>query len=77
MLETTYSRKLDSMGRLTIPIRLREEVGMEIGETYDFYKLIQDGKVYLCIECGEVVDPLEEAKKKLREAGYSVEPAAN
>lgn len=75
MIETTFSRKLDSMGRLTIPIRLREEVGLIIGETYDFYKLVEkDGTTYLCIKCG---DPLAEAKRKLAEAGYSIEPAAN
>ena len=75
MIETTFSRKLDSMGRLTIPIRLREEVGMEIGETYTFYKHVDtDGTAYLCIKCG---DPLAEAKRKLAEAGYSIEPTAN
>lgn len=65
------------MGRLTIPIRLREEVGMNIGEVYSFYKLEQGGRMFLCIDCGEVIDPIEEAKKQLREAGYTIEPAAN
>ena len=65
------------MGRLTIPIRLREEVGMNIGEVYSFYKLEQDGRMFLCIDCGEVIDPIEEVKKQLREAGYTIEPAAN
>lgn len=33
--------------------------------------------MFLCIDCGEVIDPIEEAKKQLREAGYTIEPAAN
>ena len=31
LTETNFARKVDSMGRITIPIRLREQVGIEIG----------------------------------------------
>lgn len=51
MEKTKYARKVDAMGRITIPIRLREEVGIEIGEIYEYFKLNFDGKNYLCIEC--------------------------
>ena len=34
MLETKYSRRLDSNGRLVIPIRLREEMGLEVCGTH-------------------------------------------
>ena len=70
MIETKYARRLDSSGRLVIPIRLREELGLEIGETYTFYKQEIDGEIYLCIKCGE--DPVTKAKKLLAEKGYEV-----
>ena len=41
MKKTKYARKIDSMGRITIPIRLREELGLEIGEIYDYYTTIK------------------------------------
>nr|DAN98127.1 MAG TPA: MraZ protein [Caudoviricetes sp.] len=31
MQETTFSRKLDSSGRIMIPIRLREQMGLTSG----------------------------------------------
>ena len=31
LIETNFARKVDSMGRITIPIRLREQVGIELG----------------------------------------------
>lgn len=31
LTETNFARKVDSMGRITIPIRLREQVGIELG----------------------------------------------
>ena len=53
MEKTTYARKVDSMGRITIPIRLREEMGIEIGKNYEYFKFELDGKKYLCIKCPE------------------------
>lgn len=53
MEKTTYARKVDAMGRITIPIRLREEMGIEIGKNYEYFKLNLDGKEYLCLECPE------------------------
>lgn len=50
--ETKYARKVDAMGRITIPIRLREQTGIEIGEIYQYSILIdENNKKYLCIEC--------------------------
>jgi len=51
MTKTNYARKVDAMGRITIPIRLREETGIEIGEIYPYSILEHEGKKYLCIEC--------------------------
>jgi len=53
MEKTTYARKVDAMGRITIPIRLREEMGIDIGKNYEYFKFELDGKKYLCIECSD------------------------
>ena len=53
MEKTMYARKVDSMGRITIPIRLREEMGIEIGKNYEYFKTEIENKKYLCIECPE------------------------
>ena len=45
------SRKLDSMGRITIPIRLREQLGFEIGHEYSYYLFEENGMKFLCIKC--------------------------
>lgn len=51
MEKTKYARKVDAMGRITIPIRLREQTGIEIGEVYEYFIFEINGKKYLCIEC--------------------------
>lgn len=73
MKKTKYARKIDSMGRITIPIRLREELGLEIGDVYEYYTTIQNGKKFLCIECpGPSQLDIEKAKEILKSAGLDV-----
>nr|DAM21676.1 MAG TPA: MraZ protein [Caudoviricetes sp.]DAR80245.1 MAG TPA: MraZ protein [Caudoviricetes sp.]DAV01730.1 MAG TPA: MraZ protein [Caudoviricetes sp.] len=36
MAESTYSRKLDAMGRIMIPVRLRDQLGLITGREYSF-----------------------------------------
>ena len=71
MKRTQYARKVDTTGRLVIPAKLREEMGIEIGETYDFYTMEKDGKRFLCIECPISESQIEKALKLLREAGIT------
>ena len=68
---TEFSRKMDTTGRLVIPIRLRETLGLEIGHEYSFFIHEENGKRYLCIECPENT-ALEKAKQFLEEHGYKV-----
>jgi len=71
MKKTDYARKIDTTGRLVIPAKLREELGIEIGSVYAFYLHEADGKRYLCIECPERESEIEKAKRILREAGVT------
>ena len=72
MRHTHFSRRLDSNGRLVIPVRLREELGLQVGHEYTFYTHEQNGKTYLCIECSKGNDELENAKRLLEAAGYEI-----
>lgn len=59
------------MGRIMIPIRLREQLGLVIGREYSFEVRQIDGRNYICIDCGGS-DELERAKEIVRQAGLKI-----
>lgn len=67
MKQTKYERKMDSAGRILIPSKLREEVGLEPGDSYAFYTHYEDGKLFLCIECdrNKIEEKIEETRRML------------
>lgn len=69
---TSFTRKLDSTGRIMIPIRLRDQAGMIVGQEYDFEYYVRNGHKYISIDCGPVEDSitLEEAMQLLQKHGY-------
>lgn len=71
MESTNFSRKLDTMGRIMIPIKLREELGLTIGNEYDFFLHEENGRKYICIDCGNAVsaDELEQARQLVKKYG--------
>jgi bifunctional DNA-binding transcriptional regulator/antitoxin component of YhaV-PrlF toxin-antitoxin module len=74
MTETSYTRKLDSVGRIMIPIRLREQMGLQLGNEYRFAWTEENGRSYICIDCGpsKAAIRLEEAKDILRRHGMEI-----
>lgn len=79
MESTGYSRKLDSTGRLVIPTRLREQMGLIIGHEYSFYTLEDDnGRKFICIECpGIDANTLAEARRIVAKFGMNNPPPTN
>ena len=76
MIESTgYSRKLDSTGRLVIPTKLREQMGLETGKEYSFYTLeTNSGRKFICIECpGINREKIEEARRLIAKYGKKFE----
>ena len=68
---TEYSRKLDTVGRLVIPSKLRKEMRLELGEEYPFYTCVDEhGQSWLCIPCPGVETEVDKAKRILEENGY-------
>lgn len=73
MESTGYSRKLDSTGRLVIPTKLREQMGLITGQEYSFYTLEDDeGRKFICIECPGIDErTLEEARRIVQKYGMN------
>ena len=73
MEKTSYNRKMDASGRLIVPSTLREQLNMKPGDIYDFYLHEFEGDTYLCVCCTGLIDPVEQAKRVLREAGIDID----
>lgn len=71
MAESTYSRKLDAMGRIMIPVRLRDQLGLVPGREYTFEVRTFNDRNYICIDCGLNTE-LEEAMKLVKRAGLKI-----
>lgn len=72
MIDTNFSRKLDSTGRLIIPAKLRTLLRLEPGIEYTFFTHGYEGKTYLCIECPSPESEIEKAIKILEKNGLKV-----
>lgn len=74
MERTKFTRKMDSVGRIMVPIRLREETGIVCGKEYDFFvHLTSEGRKFVCIECPLTTEEqIQEATKLLRSKGIKV-----
>lgn len=77
MENTNCARKIDSIGRLTIPSKLREKLHLEEGKPYTFFTHEEDGKMYLCIECFEKPNEIQQALETLAKNGYFPDRFAN
>lgn len=69
MEKTEYSRKMDSGGRVVVPVQLRDKLDLRPGDEIVFYLHEHEGKTYLCVECPRVENEIEKAQRILREAG--------
>lgn len=74
MAETTFSRKLDSSGRIMIPVKLREQMGLVTGREYYFSIMEKNGRRYICIDCGTIESStsLEEAMQIVQASGMKI-----
>ncbi len=74
MRETSFSRKLDTSGRIMIPVKLREELGLETGKEYYFLVHEEGGRKYICIDCGPAItsESLEKAMQIIQQSGMKI-----
>ena len=77
MTPTTFSRKLDSQGRIMIPVKLREDLNLRDGLEYTFFTHSENGEEYICIKCPRQIAPASESQIKnaialLEKLGYTI-----
>ena len=61
MKKLNFSRKIDEQGRISLPVKYRELVGLTSGTVVDFYEHKSNGHLYLCIQVpDELVDDVTE-----------------
>lgn len=53
MKKTPYARRMDQAGRVIIPVKLRNEVGIKTGDLVEFFVTKdEEGNAWLCIPFG-------------------------
>lgn len=69
---------MDSMGRIVIPRKLREKMGLDVGQEYSFFTYQDDeGRNFICIESPSVTEQtLEEARRLVEKFGIAGLPSA-
>ncbi len=73
MKETGYNRKLDTSGRIMIPSRLRDQLGLIPGQEYYFFTHEENGHHFICIDVGTTSEmTLEQAKQILQQNGLKI-----
>lgn len=60
MKNLNQSRKIDALGRLVIPSKLRDKFSIESGDEMKFYSYFVDGVQYICIPCPHAPEPRED-----------------
>lgn len=58
--KTEYSRRIDSVGRIGIPIEIRRQYKMDQGKEYSYSIISYEGVDYLALELGEKAKTEEE-----------------
>lgn len=74
MTPTQFSRKLDSSGRIMIPVKLREQMNLQPGQVYYFSTMEENGHKFICIDCGPAIsnEELDEAMRIIRASGLKI-----
>lgn len=67
LVPENQKRKLDSLGRITIPKGLRDRLFINNDDEFEFYTINEGGKTYICLEVVDGIDPKYYAAKSVLE----------
>lgn len=51
-------RKIDSCGRIQIPIKVRDQYHLDSGTEVEIESMLENGHLILRVDCGDVVDTI-------------------
>ena len=63
MKKTQFARQIDSIGRLLIPVKLRNQLGINAGDILDIFLHEDDNGKYLCLKYSDSEIPEDEVEK--------------
>lgn len=64
-INTNITRKVDSVGRVTLPFKLRDKLNILPGDNLKFVLAKDKDIIYLCLEC-----PLDRGKRETDEINW-------
>ena len=62
MINLNANRKVDALGRIVIPSKLRDRFAIEPGDKVEFFSTYVNGVMYLCMACPHAAPPREETE---------------
>lgn len=62
MINLNANRKVNALGRIVIPSKLRDKFAIEPGDKVEFFSTYVDGVMYLCMACPHAAPPREETE---------------
>lgn len=73
IMSENATRKLDNLGRLTIPKFIRDRHCIKEGDELSFYTIQEKGKIFIGINSAKIVDPrYHVAEQVLEELGAEI-----
>lgn len=73
LLPENANKRIDNLGRITLPKGLRSRLCLETGTEMELYTMAHDGRLYICMTAADSVDPkYYAAKEVLEELGANI-----
>jgi len=62
IVKTDYARRVDQAGRVVIPVKLRTEAGIGIGDLIEFHVTVdENGQPWICFPFGKTESAIQKA----------------
>ena len=62
MINLNANSKVDALGRIVIPSKLRDKFAIEPGDKVELFSTYVEGVMYMCMACPHAAPPREETE---------------